>query len=117
MSKKLIIISLVISIILSMFPCATLAKDTQEEYVVELSTVSGAQIRTTGAQGLRFISSIQKSQDFDHVVEYGTVIIPSVDISDIEELTIDANLNGHSVAKVPAVCIYNETESTISFTF
>ncbi len=84
---------------------------------VTLSTINGAQIRTTGAQGLRFISSIDKtSVDFDRVVEYGTVLIPSADITDISDLTIGATLNGHTVAKVKANYIYDETDETVTFT-
>ncbi len=84
---------------------------------VRVSTVNGAQIRTTGAQGLRFISSIDKtSLDFDRVVEYGTILIPSADITDISELQIGATLNGHAVAKVPANFIYDETDDAVTFT-
>ncbi len=84
---------------------------------VTLSTINGAQIRTTGAQGLRFISSIDKtSLDFERVVEYGTVLIPTADITDISELQIGAILNGHAVAKVKANYMYNETDDTITFT-
>ena len=82
-----------------------------------VSTVNGAQIRTSGAQGLRFISSIDKtSLDFDRVVEYGTILIPSADITDISELQIGATLNGHAVAKVKANYIYDETDDAVTFT-
>ena len=81
-----------------------------------LSTVDGAQIRTTGAQGLRFISTIEKSEDFSRVVEYGTLLIPSADITDISELVIDATLNGHTVAKVKANYLYAEDDETVTFT-
>ena len=91
-------------------------KDWIVPIVVNVSTVNGAQIRTTGVQGLRFISSIEKNDDFSHVVEYGTVLIPSADITDISQLTIGATLNGHTVAKVPANVIYNETDTEVTFT-
>jgi len=83
---------------------------------IVLSTVNGAQIRTRGEQGLRFTSTIQKNADFSKVKEFGTILIPSADISDISELQIGATLNGHAVAKVPAVNIYSETADTITFT-
>lgn len=84
---------------------------------VSLSTINGAQIRTNGAQGLRFISTIDKtSLDFDRVVEYGTVLIPSADITDISELEIGATLNGHTVAKVQANNLYEVTDESITFT-
>ncbi|MBQ3055393.1 MAG: heparinase II/III family protein [Oscillospiraceae bacterium] len=84
---------------------------------VELKTVNGAQIRTTGAQGLRFISTIDKSAvDFENVVEYGTVLIPTADLDQLSDLKIGATLKGHTVAKVPAKNIYAEDESTITFT-
>ena len=83
---------------------------------VTVSTINGAQIRTSGVQGLRFISSIEKGVDFDHVVEYGTILIPSEDITDISELVIGATLNGHKVAKVPANYIYSETDDAVTFT-
>ncbi len=84
---------------------------------ISLSTVDGAQIRTTGNQGLRFISSIDKTTvDFDRVVEYGTVLIPTADLTDISELVIGATLNGHAVAKVAAKNLYEVTDSTTTFT-
>ena len=83
---------------------------------VTVSTINGAQIRTTGSQGLRFISSIDKTVDFDRVVEYGTVLIPTADITDISQLTIGATFNGHTVAKVKANYIYDEDDETVTFT-
>ena len=84
---------------------------------VNLSTINGAQIRTSGAQGLRFISSIDKtSLDFSRVVEFGTILIPSADITDISELQIGATLNGHTVAKVQANHLYEVTDESITFT-
>lgn len=87
------------------------------EASVTVETVNGAQIRTKGKQGLRFISTIDKtSADFSRVVEYGTVLILSADITDLSELQIGATLNGHKVAKVPAEYLYSETEDTVTFT-
>ena len=84
---------------------------------MNLSTINGAQIRTSGAQGLRFISSIDKtSLDFSRVVEFGTILIPSADITDISELQIGATLNGHTVAKVQANHLYEVTDESITFT-
>lgn len=84
---------------------------------VDLATINGAQIRTTGNQGLRFISLIEKtSMDFSRVVEYGTVLIPTADITDISELQIGAVLNGHTVAKVQSKKLYEVTDTTIKFT-
>lgn len=82
-----------------------------------LSTVNGAQIRTSGTQGLRFVSSIDKTNPtFSRVVEYGTLLIPSEDLSQPSELQIGATLNGHEVAKVPAQYLYKETDDTATFT-
>ncbi|MBE6916007.1 MAG: CHAP domain-containing protein [Ruminococcaceae bacterium] len=86
------------------------------DLTVALSTINGAQIRTTGEQGIRFISTIEKNAAFENVEEFGTILIPSADISDISELVIGATLNGHTVAKVPAQKIYGETADTITFT-
>ena len=84
---------------------------------VEVQTVNGAQIRTTGAQGLRFISTIDKTNPaFANVVEFGTVLIPTADLTDLSELTIGATLNGHTVAKVPAVNLYADDAETVTFT-
>jgi SH3-like domain-containing protein len=89
----------------------------EEPLEIAVSTVNGAQIRTSGSQGLRFISSIDKSDvDFSRVVEYGTLLIPSADITDISQLQIGATLNGHAVAKVAAKTIYNETDTSVTFT-
>ncbi|MBE6916008.1 MAG: hypothetical protein E7471_05175 [Ruminococcaceae bacterium] len=83
---------------------------------ITISTVNGAQIRTHGVQGLRFTSTIQKSGDFVDVQEFGTVLIPSADISDISELEIGEIFKGHAVAKVPAKNYYAETDDAITFT-
>ncbi len=84
---------------------------------IEVNTVNGAQIRTTGVQGLRFISTIDKSNvSFADVVEFGTVLIPTADLDQLSDLKIGATLKGHTVAKVPAKNIYAEDDSTITFT-
>ncbi|MBQ3055403.1 MAG: hypothetical protein IJC88_04790 [Oscillospiraceae bacterium] len=80
---------------------------------VELSTVNGAQIRTKGAMGLRFISSMKKNEA---VVEYGMVLIPTADLTDVSELKIGAELCGHTVAKVEAKYLYAEDEDSVTFT-
>ena len=81
-----------------------------------LSMMNGAQIRTKGTQGLRFISTIQKGSKYSRVVEYGTLLIPTSDLTDISELVIDATLTGHKVAKVPAKYLYAETDRSVTFT-
>ncbi len=84
---------------------------------VAVATVNGAQVRTYGKQGLRFISSIDKNTvDFDKVVEYGTVMIPTADLNTNRDLVIGAEYNGHTAAKVPAVNIYDETDDAVTFT-
>ena len=84
--------------------------------------VQGAQIRLNGVQGLRFISRM----DLENIelleasgateIEYGTLLIPSADVQDYREIQIGATLNGHEVAKVPAVFIYDITETENIYT-
>lgn len=83
-----------------------------------LSVIEGAQIRTTGKQGLRFISNIDTDEiDFDRVVEFGTVLIPTADITDISELEIGAVFeSGNEVAKVVAKNFYLTSANTRTFT-
>ena len=88
----------------------------KQEPDVTLATVNGAQMRISGKQGLRFISSIAKSGDFASVKEYGTVLIPTEDVENIEDLVIGATLNGHAACKVPAVYKYAEDDDKITFT-
>ncbi|MBE6915299.1 MAG: Ig-like domain-containing protein [Ruminococcaceae bacterium] len=84
---------------------------------VVLDTVDGAQVRTVGNQGLRFISSIDKNAvDFSKVVEYGTLLLPTADLNTNRDLVIDAEYNGHKAAKVAAVNKYKETDDTVEFT-
>ncbi len=83
---------------------------------VTLATVDGAQMRIRGPQGLRFTSSITKGVDFDKVTEYGTILIPTEDMTDVSELTIGATLNGREVAKVEAINKYAEDEESVTFT-
>jgi len=87
-----------------------------EHAEVDLTTINGAQMRLTGQQGLRFISNIKKSGDFGAVKEYGTVIIPTENLVNMEDLKIDAEFDGRKVAKVPAVYRYAEDETHITFT-
>ena len=90
---------------------------TARESDLALSTVNGAQIRTTAPQGLRFISSIEKAGvDFEHVVEFGTVLIPTANLTEIDELRIGATVGGAKVAKVPAQYYYAEDDDSITFT-
>lgn len=91
-------------------------KSVSAEPQVDLRTTNGAQIRTSGEQGLRFISSIQKNGDFSKVKEYGTVLVPTIALNDVNDLVIGANLNGYEVAKVPAVNKYHESENEVQFT-
>ena len=83
---------------------------------VALDTVDGAQIRTTGKQGLRFISSIAKSGDWAYVKEVGTVLIPTADLEVASDLTIGYSANGHDALKVPAAKYYSEDDNKIEFT-
>lgn len=115
MKKRLLSILLVLCMSVSLLAGVSFAAE--NDYEVNLTTVNGAQIRTIGKQGLRFISTIDKtSADFSNVVEFGTILIPSADITDISELQIGATLNGHTVAKVQAKKLYEETDSVITFT-
>ena len=84
--------------------------------VVALDTTDGAQIRTTGKQGLRFISSIAKSGDWAYIKEVGTVLIPTADLVDAADLVIGYSANGHDALKVPAARYYAEDDNKIEFT-
>ncbi|MBE6915614.1 MAG: hypothetical protein E7471_03165 [Ruminococcaceae bacterium] len=84
-----------------------------------IETVDGAQIRTTGKQGLRFISSIDKSLiDSEKIVSYGTLLIPTEDLDDPEDLVIgyEYSINGNKAAQVEAKKVYAEDDKTITFT-
>ena len=98
---------------LSLYKTGDLAADSTE---LNPTSVNGAQIRTKGTQGLRFISSIEKSDDFAKVVEYGTILLPSADLSDANDLVIGYENNGHKVAKVPANVLYAEDDTSVSYT-
>lgn len=83
---------------------------------VSIVTTEGAQIRTKGKQGLRFMSTLAKTGDFSKVTEYGTILIPSADIENEDDFVIGATLNGRAVAKVPAVNLYEVTDEAVTFT-
>ena len=80
------------------------------------SSLNGAQIRTKDPQGLRFISSIAKSDDFAKVIEYGTILLPTADLENADDLKIGYENNDHKVAKVPAAVLYAEDDESVSFT-
>ncbi len=86
------------------------------DYDITLATVDGAQMRLSEPQGLRFTSTIAKSGDFSAVKEYGTILIPTENLTNAEDLVIDAELDGRTVAKVPAIYRYAEDEETVTFT-
>lgn len=80
-------------------------------------TIDGAQVRTVGAQGLRFTSSVSVSDlDANEIVEYGTVLIPSENLSNDNDLVIGAILDGREVARVPAINIYQTKGDSRYFT-
>jgi len=54
--------------------------------------------------------------DFEAVTEFGTVMIPTANLTDIDELRIGATVGGLAVAKVPANVYYAEDETSITFT-
>lgn len=82
-----------------------------------VSTTDGAQIRTKGKQGLRFISSIDKSLiDENGVISYGTLLLPTADLDGDLVIGYTNSTNGHSAVQVEAKSIYAETDDTLSFT-
>ncbi|MBQ3055260.1 MAG: leucine-rich repeat domain-containing protein [Oscillospiraceae bacterium] len=87
-----------------------------EPYDITLATVEGAQMRLSDPQGLRFTSTIAKRGDFDKVKEYGTVLIPTENLTNLEDLKIGAELGGRTVVKVPAVYKYAEDDESVTFT-
>lgn len=81
-------------------------------------TFVGAQIRTTGLQGLRFIFSIPNDK-YDLVNDIGTVVMPKKYLGDKSLYKNCKNtVNGiEYVSKtVPAVNIYNQTDTHTYFT-
>ncbi len=115
MKKRMLLVFLCFAMAVSMMFAA--AEDSNVSAQSLISTNEGAQIRIEGIQGLRFISGIDKTAvDFGRVVEYGTLLIPSADITDPSELVIGATLNGHNPAKVRAKYVYEETETFLTFT-
>ncbi|MBE6915298.1 MAG: hypothetical protein E7471_01515 [Ruminococcaceae bacterium] len=80
-------------------------------------TIDGASVRTTGEPGLRFYSTVSKAEvRADDVVEYGTILIPTENLKNANDFVIDANLDGRTVAKVPAVNTYKIEGDTLTFT-
>ena len=58
-------------------------------------SVRGAQVRTTGSPGIRFVASIDSSYDTDNVTAYGiSIAFGDVDAS---EIIIGGTVNGKSV--------------------
>ncbi|MBQ3055647.1 MAG: Ig-like domain-containing protein [Oscillospiraceae bacterium] len=83
---------------------------------ITVGTTNGASIRTSGVQGLRFVSSIAKSGDFGKVVEYGTLLIPTEYLG-TNELVLGYRAGEKKcAAQVPAVYLYTDTETETSFT-
>ncbi len=82
----------------------------------------GAQIRLNGVQGLRYISSMNRDvlAELERQgvtdIEYGMLLIPSADVEYVDDIKIGATLNGHSVAKVPAVFLYDITDTDYVYT-
>ena len=85
---------------------------------VRVATSDGAQIRTTGAQGLRFLSSISSTADVSSVVEYGIIMIPTEYLNgDNENLVLGYKAGQKKlVGRVPAKYIHTETANGITYT-
>ncbi len=88
------------------------------ETSLDLNTQDGAAIRITEPQGMRFVSTIDRSiADSDDVVEYGTVLMPTDDLDgDVNHLVVGYSKNGHTAITAPAVLNYAEDEDTYTFT-
>ena len=90
--------------------------------VSAVGLTNGAQIRLTGKTGLRFISKV--SQHFlDEItekgatdIEYGTLLVPSDGVVDLDEFVIDGKVGPYSVVKVPAVYNYSMNDEWIQYT-
>ena len=54
-------------------------------------SVIGAQIRTEGVQGLRFLCEVYKNADYGDIVEYGFLMIPRDLLDKPEDLVITSN--------------------------
>ena len=74
------------------------------------TTRAGAQVRTRGKSGLRFLSELSKP--LTNVVEYGTILA----LNDPSLSPATFVLGNKSVFKVPAKRIYAETDEKIQFT-
>jgi len=85
---------------------------------VRVATTDGAQVRTTGTQGLRFLASIRDTADFAKVVEYGMIMIPTAYLNGEDSNLILGYKAGQKkiVAKSPAKFIYNKTTNGITYT-
>lgn len=80
-------------------------------------TINGAQIRLTGAPGLRFISSVSISDlEANDVIRYGTLLIPTESLDNVDDFVLGATLDGRAVADVPAINTYSISGDTLSFT-
>lgn len=78
----------------------------------------GSQIRTTGDQGLRFVFSIPKEQ-YELVSDFGTVVMPKKYLGDnllTQSFKTTANGKEYKAKTVPAVKIFDETETDIYYT-
>ena len=80
-------------------------------------TIDGASVRTKGTPGLRFYSEVSKADVRSGAIkEYGTILIPSENLGNVEDFVIGATLGGRVVAKVPAYNTYRINADTIEFT-
>jgi len=81
-------------------------------------TIEGAQVRTKGNQGLRFISTIHKSEfnvDSSEIKEFGTVLLPKR-LFDEGKDGSDLVIGYKSAVTVPAKNRYVDNSDYVSFT-
>ncbi len=78
-------------------------------------TMDGAQVRTEGAQGLRFTSCVY-TNELDVISEYGTILVPTAGNPDADNFVIGATLDGYKVAKVPAIYKYKVEDDRTYYT-
>lgn len=79
----------------------------QEKPDVKMEMNEGASVRLRAPQGIRFYATIDKTTaGWNNVVEYGMVLVPTRNLTDVSALVVGAKFGNDAVAQVVANKLY-----------
>lgn len=108
-------ITFILCFILLLFSSLLLTKDVEASNNTSAIEVIGAQIRTTGKQGIRFVSTINFNEleiEKENITSYGTVV--AYGECDTDELFLSSRVNNKPVQNAESATLFDEELNTFT---